>query len=85
MNNATVNFSVPPPEVSIKAVAMKDVIDTIDATRQLTDEVKEAALDVLDKHSADSFSSLEELLGIGFSPEVVEALKICNELLQLFC
>jgi hypothetical protein len=65
-------------------VTVKDVIEAINLTKDLSDKVKDISLDILDRHSGEEFSSLEGFLNVGFSPEVVDALKICNEIIQLF-
>jgi hypothetical protein len=65
-------------------VTVKDVIEAINLTKDLSDKVKDISLDILDRHSGEEFSSLEGFLNVGFSPEVVDALKLCNEIIQLF-
>lgn len=84
MPDADVRFNIPTPSVKVEAVTKSDVIAAIQNTNQISGESKEVALDLLDKHSADSFHSMSELLGVGFPPEVIEALQLCNEVVQLF-
>lgn len=60
------------------------IAEVIEKSGSLSDEVKEVALDTLDRSSEQNFTNIQELLGIGFPPEVVDALSSCNEILQLF-
>ena len=84
MPDADVRFNIPTPSINVDAVKKSEVINAIHNTNQISGEPKEVALDLLDKHSADSFHSMSELLGVGFPPEVIEALQLCNEVVQLF-
>ena len=65
-------------------VTIDQVIGIVNSTKELSEQFKEVTLEVLEKHSGDKFNGLQDLLGIGFPPEVVEVLQICNELIQLF-
>lgn len=84
MPNANISITMPTPIISATAVTTSAVISAINGSNQLSEEVKEVAIDMLDKHSADGFRSIEELLGVGLPPDVVEALKFCNDVIQLF-
>ncbi len=83
MNKSTISFTVKNPRFKAY-VTVNQVIEVISSTKNLNEQIKEISLDVIDKHSGDSFKNIEELLGIGFPPEIVDALQVCNELIQLF-
>lgn len=65
-------------------VTTEDLLEVIHRSRELTEQVKEVVKDLLDKHSGEEFSSLSEFLNLGFSPEIVEVLQKCSEIIQLF-
>ena len=84
MPDAKISVTMPKPIVTATAVTTTAVISAINGSNQLSDEVKEVATDMLDKHSANGFKSIEELLGVGLPPDIVEALRVCNDVIQLF-
>lgn len=67
----------------VGTVTKAEILDLIEKIDELKD-YKDVIDDALEKHQNDNFSSLSEFLDIGFSPEVVEVLNACTELIQLF-
>jgi len=65
-------------------VTAEELLGVINHSKELTEQTKEIVKDLLDKHSGEEFRTLSEFLNIGFSPEMVEVLQSCNEIIQLF-
>ncbi len=65
------------------AVTKTEILEAITKSKEAA-KIVEIVKDTLDRHSIENFKSLQEFLDIGFSPDVIEVLKLCNELIQLF-
>ncbi len=65
-------------------VSTGDILKALDDTNDLSERVKETVNKYLEDYSGENFKSLSEFLEIGFSPETVEILKNCTEIIQLF-
>ena len=85
MPNSAVNITMPSMTAEIKAsVTSQQILQVVKDTNDLPERVKETVDNVLNNYSDESFKSLAEFLEIGFSPEVIEILETCTELVQLF-
>ncbi len=61
-----------------------ELIEAIKNTNDLTERAKETVNNHLENYSGEDFKSFSEFLDIGFSPETIETLQNCTEIIQLF-
>jgi len=83
-NNLIFNSIIVQPSLDKVTITNLEILEVIRNSNDLTNEIKDSAANVLDRHSEEGFKSLSDLLSIDFTPEVVDALQGCNELIQLF-
>jgi hypothetical protein len=85
MPSASGNFTIPSMVFKVSAtVTSGQILEAIENTNDLPERVKETASNLLEDYSGENFESLSEFLEIGFSPETIEILKNCTEIIQLF-
>jgi hypothetical protein len=85
MPSGSVSFTIPPIDFKGTAtVTSGQILEVIENTNDLPERAKETVNQFLENYSGEDFKSLSDFLEIGFSPEIVETLQNCTEVIQLF-
>lgn len=85
MPESSVNITMPALNAKVEmTVTSEQILEAIKDTNDLPERAKEVVENLLNNYKGEDFKSLSDFLEIGFSPETVETLKNCTEIVQLF-